>query len=91
MSTKKENEQAAVEANMPETAAPVDDKVEIFVPRGYANDEPNLLISVNGVNYLLPKGKTSKVPKHIAEEFHRSQKAQTKLDERIDQMIEASK
>lgn len=91
MATNKEKEQAAVEANMPEAAAPVDEKVDIFVPRGYANDEPNLLISVNGVNYLLPKGKTSKVPKHIAEEFHRSQKAQTKLDERIDQMIEASK
>ena len=74
-----------------EVTAPEDDKVEIFVPRGYANDEPNLLISVNGVNYLLPKGKTSKVPKHIAEEFHRSQKAQTKLDEHIDQLIEASK
>ena len=91
MATKKDNEQAAVEATIPETAAAVEDKVDIFVPRGYANDEPNLLISVNGVNYLLPKGKTSKVPKHIADEFHRSQKAQTKLDERIDQMIEASK
>ena len=103
MATKKNNEQAAVEEVKTETAtpevgevktetaAPVDDKVEIFVPRGYANDEPNLLISVNGVNYLLPKGKTSKVPKHIADEFHRSQKAQTKLDERIDQMLEASK
>lgn len=91
MATKKDNEQAAVEEVKTETAAPADDKVEIFVPRGYANDEPNLLISVNGVNYLLPKGKTSKVPKHIADEFHRSQKAQTKLDERIDQMIEASK
>ena len=66
-------------------------KVEIFVPKGYANDEPNLLIGVNGVNYLLPKGKTSKVPKHIAEEFYRSQKAQMKLDEHIDQMLEASK
>lgn len=96
MATKKNNEQAAVDEVKTdevktETAAPVDDKVEIFVPRGYANDEPNLLISVNGVNYLLPKGKTSKVPKHIADEFHRSQKAQTKLDERIDQMLEASK
>ena len=81
----KANEATAV------AAAPVDDKVEIFVPKGYANDEPNLLISVNGVNYLLPKGKTSKVPKHIAEEFYRSQKAQMKLDEHIDQMLEASK
>lgn len=69
----------------------VDERVEIFVPKGYANDEPNLLISVNGVNYLLPKGKSSKVPKFIAEEFYRSQNAQEALDKRVDKMLEASK
>lgn len=42
-----------------------EDYVDCFVPRGYVNDEPNLFVSVNGVNYLLPKGKTSKVPPHI--------------------------
>jgi hypothetical protein len=71
--------------------APVEERVQITVPRGYANDEPNLLISVNGVNYLLPRGKTSKVPKFIAEEFYRSQKAQEALDKRVDEMLEASK
>ena len=71
--------------------APVDDRVEMFVPRGYANDEPNLTIGVNGVMYLLPKGKRSKVPKHVAEEFHRSQMAQETLDKHVDEMLEASK
>ncbi len=74
----------------PQTA-PMDDRVDIFVPKGYANDEPNLMIAVNGVNYVLPKGKTSKVPKHIAEEFYRSQKAQEALDKRVDTMLESSK
>ena len=83
MSTNKNNT-APVEA-------PKDERVEIFVPKGYANDEPNLPISVNGVMYLLPRGKTSKVPKHIAEEFYRSQKAQEALDKRVDEMLEASK
>ena len=69
----------------------VDDREEIYVPRGYANDEPNLIIAVNGVNYVLPKGKTSKVPKHIAAEFRRSQKAQESLDKRMDELLEASK
>ena len=68
-----------------------DERVDIFVPKGYANDEPNLLISVNGGNYLLPRGKTSNVPKFIADEFHRSQKAQEALDKRVDEMLEASK
>ena len=73
------------------TAAPKDEKVDLFVPKGYANDEPNQIIAVNGVNYVLPKGKTSKVPKFVADEFYRSQKAQEALDQRVDEMLEASK
>lgn len=59
---------------------------EIFIPKGYANDEPNLQIIVNGVVYLLPKGKTSKVPPHVAAEFRRSQKAEAAMDQHIDAM-----
>lgn len=68
-----------------------DDRVELFVPKGYANDEPNHFIAVNGVTYLLPKGKTSKVPPHVKAEFERAQRAQAKMDESIDQMLESSK
>ena len=68
-----------------------DERVDLHIPKGYANDEPNLLIAVNGVNYLLPKGKTSKVPKFIADEFYRSQAAQEAQDKRVDEMLEASK
>lgn len=68
-----------------------DERVEIFVPRGYANEDPNLLISVNDVNYVLPRGKKSLVPKCVAYEFHRSQEAQERLDETMAQMLEASK
>ena len=75
----------------PKTEEAQDGKVDLFVPRGYANDEPNLLISINGVNYLLPKGKTSRVPQAVAEEFYRSQRAQEALDKRMDDMTAASK
>ena len=34
-----------------------EERVEIFVPKGYTGDEPNVFVSVNGVNYLLPRGK----------------------------------
>lgn len=84
MATNKVNE-------APKTEAPQDEKVEIFVPKGYANDEPNLFIGVNGVNYLLPKGKSSKVPKAVAEEFYRSQKAQETRDSNSYKLLEASK
>ena len=72
-------------------AAPKDNRVDLFIPRGSDNDEPNVVIAVNGVNYVLPKGKTSKVPKHIAEEYHRSQKAQEIVDKHVDEMQQASK
>lgn len=84
---KAEREAAQAEPVMPQA----EEKVEIFVPRGYANDEPNLLISVNGVNYLLPRGKSSKVPKFVADEFYRGQRAQQALDEKQAQMLEAAK
>lgn len=83
-------------ANTENTAskAPVkakDNRVEIFVPKGYANEDPNLFIGVNGVNYLLPKGKKSLVPDFVAAEFERTKNAEAKQDEKIEQMLEASK
>ena len=86
-----EKDAVAKTAALESPVVSADDRVDIHVPKGYANDEPNLLISVNGVNYLLPRGKTSNVPKFIAEEFYRSQKAQEALDKRVDEMLEASK
>lgn len=53
---------------------------KVFVPRGASNEDPNLFISVNGVNYLLPKGKESAVPAAVAEEYRRSLRAQERSD-----------
>lgn len=73
--------------NTEKKTTPVQEEYEeIFVPRGSAGDDENYMIGVNGVNYLMPRGKTARVPKHIAEEFRRSQRAQEKLDEHIDEM-----
>lgn len=77
--------------NENKASMPAENRVEVFIPKGYANDEPNLFVSVNGVNYLLPKGKKSMVPAHVAAEIERSKKAQEKMDENIEQMLEASK
>lgn len=78
-------------ATKAEEAKTADNRVEVFIPKGYANEEPNYFVSVNGVNYLLPRGKTSKVPKHVAEEIERAKKAEECLDQRIETMLEASK
>lgn len=61
---------------------------EVYIPKGNAQDEPNLFVSVNGKNYLLPKGKTSKVPPDVAYEIKRSQRAQERYDETVDKLKE---
>jgi hypothetical protein len=82
----------ATEKKTPETEAPkAPERVELHIPRGAANDEPNLFISINGKNYLLPKGKTSMVPPEVAAEYHRSVKAQEKLDARMDALLNSQK
>ena len=67
------------------------DRVDIFIPKGYANNDPNLFVGVNGVNYILPKGKTSNVPAHVAEEIQRSLKAQEKQDANNEKMLEKAR
>ena len=67
------------------------EKEEIFIPRVNANDEPNYFVSVNGVNYLLPKGKYSTVPKEVADEIKRSFAAQAALDDKRQEMIVPAK
>ena len=62
----------------------LEDREEIFIERAAANEEPNLIVSVNGYNCLLPKGKTSLVPKSVAAEIHRARRAQQKLDATVD-------
>ena len=61
-------------------------KVEVFVPKGYGNDEPNLFVGVNGTTFLLPKGRKSLVPQFVADEIERARAAETALDRRIAEM-----
>lgn len=70
----------------------LDDKgrVEVDIPRGAANEDPNFFVSVNGVNYLLPRGKKSLVPPEVAFEINRAKVAQEALDRRKDAMLEAA-
>lgn len=83
---KSSKEQADQGANPPKATVEVK-REKIFVPRGAANDEPNLVISVNGVLYLLPKGKESEVPAHIAAEYRRSVAAQERLNRTKDKLL----
>ena len=52
-----------------------DERVEVAIPRGGEREDPNLFVGVNGVGYLLPRGKKSRVPVCVAEELQRSERA----------------
>ena len=56
-------------------------RVEVSVPRGGDREDPNLFVGLNGVNYLLPRGKKSAVPPEVAAEIERSERARDALDE----------
>ena len=64
-----------------------DKRVSVFIPRGLSNEDPNLFVSVNGVNYLLPKGKESLVPDFVAAEIQRANRAKEAADRTIDQLL----
>ena len=73
-------------------AAPVEEeRVEVYIPRGQSNDDPNFFVSVNGTNYLLPKGKKSMVPKCVAAEIRRAFEAQEMLEQKKEELLEAAK
>lgn len=65
-----------------------ENRVDTFIPRGQANEEPDLLIAVNGVNYQMPKGKRSNIPESVAWEYKRAMLAQELQDKRIQELIE---
>ena len=46
---------------------------EIFIPRAGAKEDPNLFVSVNGVNYKIRRGVEVEVPPEVAEVLEHSQ------------------
>ena len=69
----------------------VEGREDIFIPKGITGEDPNLFVSVNGKNFLLPKGKTSNVPSYVANEIRRSWSAQALGDKTNDQLLAMGK
>ena len=64
-----------------------DARVEILIPRGGEREDPNLFVGINGVNYLLPKGRRSLVPLAVAEEIDRAERAREARDRNVDDLL----
>lgn len=71
---------------MTRTKTVPDARVEISLPRPGDREDPNLFVAINGVSYLLPRGKTSRVPPEVAAELRRSESARDRLDETRDDL-----
>lgn len=63
-------------------------KVKITLPRARGSEPKELFVGVNGVNYLIPKGKTVEVPDYVAEEIKRAQAAEDFEDNEKERMLE---
>ena len=61
-------------------------RVEMAIPRVSDTEDPIFFVAVNGVNYLLPRGKKSMVPEFVAKEIFRSERAADIFYENVEGM-----
>ena len=52
------------------------DRVTITLPRARAGEPQDMLVGINGNNYLIPRGKPCEVPVEVAEEIERARRAE---------------
>lgn len=75
------------------TEKPVTEKIEaseervpIYIERAKPNEDPNFYVSINFKTFLLPKGKTSMVPRYVYEEIMRTINAEAHYEETVDNL-----
>ena len=56
-------------------SAPRSERVALTLDPPRPNEDPNLIIGLNGKIYVIPKGETSMVPQEVADEYYRSRRA----------------
>ena len=66
--------------------APQEERVAVKLPRAGEREDPNLFVGINGLNYLLPRGKSSLVPPAVAAEIRRAERARDALDATMDSL-----
>lgn len=66
-------------------------KVKITLPKARGTEPKELFVGVNGVNYLIPKGKPVEVPDYVAAEIARAQAAEDFEDDEKMRMADEAK
>ena len=67
------------------------ERVSVTLPRAREGEDKTFFVSVNGVNYLIPKGRTSDVPDFVAEEIARAQEAEERMYNAKESLLNAGK
>lgn len=67
---------ASKKINVPDNRA----KETVYVPRTGNKDEQDLFVSVNGTNWLLPRGRSHTVPWYVAQEVRRAEAARERYE-----------
>ncbi|MBR3293894.1 MAG: hypothetical protein IKI69_05675 [Oscillospiraceae bacterium] len=62
--------------------------VELHIPRSGPKTEQQVVIGVNGVNYVIPKGQRVTVPDYVAAEYERSVRASDKMFRNKEDLIQ---
>lgn len=79
-------EQSKKEEKETVTADPALEMVDVFIERDPSDENPNLVIGINGKNWVMPRGETSRVPRYVADEYKRAREAQYKADKTVNEM-----
>ncbi len=66
-------------------------RVKVTLPRAKGSESKELYVAINGVEYLIPKGKPVEVPDFVNYEIQRAEAAAAYQDEEKDRMLEAGK
>lgn len=69
-------------------APETNEREEILIPRSGPKTEQQLMIGINGVNYVIPKGQRVSVPRFVAEEIRRSMAASDKMFKNKEDLIQ---
>ena len=82
-------DQTKDQTEKPKKAAMPDpwERVAVTLPRPGDREDPNLVVGINGVNFILPRGKKSMVPRCVAMEIERSEAAKDRYNEKSDKLL----
>lgn len=61
-------------------------KVKITLPRASGSAPRDVFVSVNGVNYIVPRGQEVEVPDYVAAEIERASRAEAYMQDEKDRM-----